>query len=917
MVDAAVAPDCENTGLTEGSHCSVCNTVLVAQEEVAALGHAYSDWVIVPSTFDEEGSKTRSCTCGHSDEETIPVLVKASSVSYENEKIELYVNSSENISVVVGPETAENYVVEWISNDQSILKVEGNGLNAVITSKSTLAKVAITVKVTNILNDVEYNTVETTIEVYIYPSPIVEYTFENGIVNEGTASNVTASLLSNVTDTRYQEVTDASYLINKFDTTVLKGDHNGTGNSFGIKGIETGSGDFTITAKYAVASNVEDIYNKANQYYVMGTASETITGNKPAKPCFAITLGKDSKSAGYLRTTVTLNGETKLLYISNQAGYFKSNSLVEFVIVKEGTKVTVSIICPEVEGQAKCCSYSVEFELASAEDFMITNDQVLGFACNYGATRPGNSSYYDDICIYDYAVNEHMFIDYTSDNNATCSSNGTETATCVYCDETHTREELNSKLDHTFENYVSDNNATCHSNCTETAKCKNCDAIDTKEIADSTLEHTFTVYISNGDGTQTAKCENCDATDTKEEILTCQHEFSSNYAYNGEYHWLPCTKCEEVVDPKSHEISNWSITTNPTFETEGSKTRSCLCGYSEEDSISELVKVTSAELSASSLQIYAGDLSNYSLTVNVKSSTEKTPDSYRVAWEISGDSVAAMEAEGVICALTINGTLGTASVKVTVSNVLGEEVVDTYEATFTLTVLKAPIVRYTFDNGQIVNTGTDQTVNGRVTTLNDDKTAIVDVEDLSGVSYTTDASGVANGAIVLNNTGKGNHFTISGLDLGTGDFTITTKIYMSKLTSKTDSSNYLFGIGDKKDVADGYFNFAFKKNGSYSQVRLRLNGTTNWADYAPHQKWVEYTIVREGNKITVYVDQGCDKNGNLKTTIKEFTLTSDASIDFTNCNLGFSSNIGCQDPGDFPIYYDDIMVFDYALYPVS
>ncbi len=43
VVDAAVAATCEATGLTEGSHCSVCGEVLVAQETVAIIDHIYEN----------------------------------------------------------------------------------------------------------------------------------------------------------------------------------------------------------------------------------------------------------------------------------------------------------------------------------------------------------------------------------------------------------------------------------------------------------------------------------------------------------------------------------------------------------------------------------------------------------------------------------------------------------------------------------------------------------------------------------------------------------------------------------------------------------------------------------------------------------------------------------------------------------
>ncbi len=66
VVDPAVAPDCTHTGLTEGSHCSVCNTVIKAQETVPATGHSY-DKVVTAPTCTEKGYTTYTCSvCGDS-----------------------------------------------------------------------------------------------------------------------------------------------------------------------------------------------------------------------------------------------------------------------------------------------------------------------------------------------------------------------------------------------------------------------------------------------------------------------------------------------------------------------------------------------------------------------------------------------------------------------------------------------------------------------------------------------------------------------------------------------------------------------------------------------------------------------------------------------------------------------------------
>ena len=76
VIDAAVAPTCTETGKTEGKHCSVCNTVLKAQEVIPALGHTeVTDAAVAPTctkTGKTEGKHCSVCNTVLTKQETVP-----------------------------------------------------------------------------------------------------------------------------------------------------------------------------------------------------------------------------------------------------------------------------------------------------------------------------------------------------------------------------------------------------------------------------------------------------------------------------------------------------------------------------------------------------------------------------------------------------------------------------------------------------------------------------------------------------------------------------------------------------------------------------------------------------------------------------------------------------------------------------
>ena len=109
IADAAVAATCTESGKTEGSHCSVCGEVIVAQTEIPALGHKFENYVYNnDATTEADGTETAICEhgCGATDTRTAVGTKLESTVAISESAADNLVVYAYGNTIVV--ENAEN-----------------------------------------------------------------------------------------------------------------------------------------------------------------------------------------------------------------------------------------------------------------------------------------------------------------------------------------------------------------------------------------------------------------------------------------------------------------------------------------------------------------------------------------------------------------------------------------------------------------------------------------------------------------------------------------------------------------------------------------------------------------------------------------------------------------------------------------
>ena len=311
-----------------------------------------------------------------------------------------------------------------------------------------------------------------------------------------------------------------------------------------------------------------------------------------------------------------------------------------------------------------------------------------------------------------HAFDKQVITDEYKATDATC----TEAATYYYsCECGEKGAEIftsGNALGHSFTNYISDNNATCTQDGTKTAKCDRdgCNEKDTVTDTDSKLPHTFDKQVANekylasaATCTEAAKYYySCSCGEKGTQTFTSGnalgHSYSSEWTTDENYHWhiATCEHANETTVKEVHIAGDWIIDIEATYEQAGQKHKECtVC--KKVLAIEELPQLPTDKITFNTLAI---DDNN---SAYIKVANAETNYNFTEEISVSGNAeyVVALDVNGIYRSLTNVVPLTEGENIFYVFEMLSGKIQNTY----TITIRRRPIYTVTFNTtgGTAVN----------------------------------------------------------------------------------------------------------------------------------------------------------------------------------------------------------------------
>ena len=488
VTDEGKAPTCTETGLTEGSHCSVCGTVLVAQEEIPTTEHTVVVDKAVESTCTETGLTEGShCSvCG-------TVLVAQQEIPATGHTYDAVTTGDNVCTVCHQHEITQAEIVEK--------------LYALENGKALAGTYLLTGIVTN-LDDTNATIIVEEKEIYLYSSTNTflvgdrvsvvgtlkhfdnYYEFDKGTVKGVTHPEYTLTFGANVegctvtlADGSHVPTSATSGTTYEVKITAPSGGYkvaSVTVNGAAVDMSESGTYSVTVCGETTV--HVE-IVSKMSQQEVVLTFPD---GNSAKISSYtnewSVTLGENTWNI-----TNANNNKNGWDYIRIGAKSSTSTSTISFTSEKSVSKIVV--YTAYIRGSATATLSVVN---SQGETILSTEPQTIGNGTESVAFDVSGAK---QNCTY---VLTFVCTNTNSKNGVIDISKVTYTS--VVCE-------------HEWGTWAHKSDATCTESATESRICDLCGAEEVRTVGEP-LGHTWGDWTSNGNGTHTGTCtrEGCDYT---------------------------------------------------------------------------------------------------------------------------------------------------------------------------------------------------------------------------------------------------------------------------------------------------------------------------------------------------------------------------------------------------------------------